>query len=148
MADYAILWYVWDMEKDHKIKNYIDSIAYCGLVCQLCHKREMCDGCRQGGNACLRNCAIAGCYQKSCCLARGISGCFECDDLIACQAGIYASDNPKVKAFAICIQEDGKERFVEYVSRNMEHGWSVEKGGNYDYRSVEEVLSMLRNGKV
>jgi hypothetical protein len=51
-----------------------------------------------------------------------------------------------VKAFAICIQEDGMDQFIEYVIRNSAKGLSVEKGNDYDGKAIPEVLELLRSG--
>ena len=133
----------------NKNDEYINSLAYCGLICDLCFNRDKCDGCKKVNNACERNCSVKGCYQKNCCLNKGLNGCFECKDIYKCEEGIYSLGNfSKVKAFAICIKEDGQEKFIEYVLRNMEKGWSVEKGKDYDNKSIKEVLTMLRRGKI
>ena len=135
------------MTDKSKKDNYFKSIAYCGLICDLCFRRNECDGCRQINNICERNCSIDGCYQKNCCSDKKINGCWECDDIYECSEGIYsAGDFSKIKAFAICIKEDGPERFIKYVLKNMETGWSVEKGRDYDGKTIKEILSMLRSG--
>jgi hypothetical protein len=53
----------------------------------------------------------------------------------------------KIKAFAICIKEDGKEAFIEYIIRNMKSGLIVEKGQDYDNKKIEDVLQLLRKGR-
>jgi len=50
----------------------------------------------------------------------------------------------KIKAFSICIQEDGMDYFINAVVSNMKKGLSVEKGKDYDGKKIDEVLEMLR----
>jgi len=51
----------------------------------------------------------------------------------------------KIKAFSICIREDGIDSFINSVIVNMKKGLSVEKGKDYDGKSIDIVLKMLRN---
>ena len=119
----------------------VDSLAYCGLICALCFRRAKCSGCKKTNNNCAANC-----YQKGCCLNKNLNGCWECVDIYKCQEGRYSlSNSPKVKAFAICIKEDGANQFIKYILRNNKKGWSVKKGENYDDKAIPEVLSMLRD---
>ena len=130
------------------IETLCGSIAYCGLVCRLCFRAGECDGCKTARNACDRNCADEGCYQKKCCTEKGIEGCWLCPDIRSCDKGIYFAGNmSKIKAFAICIREDGKRNFIRHIVKNTKRGWSVEKGKDYDDRTIDEVLLMLRKGK-
>lgn len=123
----------------------IASVSYCGLICALCFQGSKCKGCKSANNQCPEDLSDAGCYQKGCCQKRGYAGCWECDRLRDCVEGIYAlGDMSKIKAFAICMREDGIPYFIERVLANMERGLSVEKGKDYDGKPVSEVLRMLR----
>lgn len=125
-----------------------DSVACCGLICRLCFLAARCGGCRMGRNLCDQDCSDAGCFQKKCCTSRRFEGCWQCGHLAACTEGIYRDgDFSKVKAFALCIQEDGLDAFVGHVLRNRERGLSVEKGKDYDGKSVGTVLRLLRTGQ-
>lgn len=127
-------------------RDLVAGIAYCGLICPLCFLADKCDGCKANDNRCDRNCSDEGCYQKKCCEGKGIEGCWQCDDIAACEEGIYSQgDHSKIKAFAICIKEDGADSFIRNILRNMEKGWSVEKGRDYDGKSVAQVLAMIRD---
>ena len=129
-----------------KHKELLDSIAYCGLVCRLCFLSEKCDGCKTQRNNCDRNCSDAGCFQKKCCESKNFSGCWECNEIYTCENGIYSLGKySKIKAFAICIKEDGKEAFIENIVENMKRGWSVEKGTDYDNKTIDQVLKMIRD---
>lgn len=124
----------------------IDSIAYCGLICKLCFLANKCDGCKALNNICDRNCSDNGCFQKICCEKKEIDGCWNCENIYTCENGIYSLGNlSKIKAFAICIREDGKDLFINNIIKNMEKGWSVEKGKDYDNKTISEILSMIRD---
>ena len=126
----------------------IESIAYCGLICRLCFRAHECSGCKSAVNLCDHNCADAGCYQKNCCEQHGYAGCWECTKLANCMKGIYSlGEISKIKAFALCIQQDGIEAFAQYVLDNEKRGLSVEKGKDYDGLPIPQVLNKLRTGK-
>ena len=79
-------------------------------------------------------------------MSKGYEGCWECSELYSCEKGIFSAANmSKIKAFSICIREDGIAAFIANVTRNMQKGLSVEKGKDYDGKTIEEVLKLLRN---
>ena len=122
-----------------------ESVAYCGLICRLCFMAEKCDGCKADINLCEKNCSDEGCFNRNCCESKGINGCFECSEIYSCTKGIFSlGDMSKIKAFSICIREDGIDSFISSVVSNMKKGLSVEKGKDYDGKKIEEVLKMLR----
>ena len=122
-----------------------ESVAYCGLICRLCFLADKCDGCKTDINLCEKNCSDEGCFNRNCCEAKGIKGCYECSELYSCTQGIFSlGDMSKIKAFSICIHEDGMEFFINSVVSNMKKGLSVEKGKDYDGKKIDEVLKMLR----
>lgn len=124
------------------------SIAYCGLICRLCFRAAECDGCKTARNLCAHNCADEGCYQKECCRVNGLEGCWQCAELAGCEQGIYSlGEYSKVKAFALCIQQDGMDAFTRCVARNQSAGLSVEKGRDYDNLPIPQVLALLRGGR-
>ena len=127
----------------NEIKN---SIAYCGLICKLCFLASQCDGCKTENNKCDKNCSDTGCFQKICCENKKYNGCWECEKIYECNEGIYNLGNmSKIKAFAICIREDGVEEFIKNIIRNIEKGLRVEKGKDFDNKEIKEVLKMIRN---
>jgi hypothetical protein len=136
---------------DHQLlqpNELIESIAYCGLICRLCFRAHECSGCKSAVNLCEQNCADAGCFQKNCCEQSGYSGCWECAELEDCTEGIYSLGNmSKIKAFALCIRQDGIEAFAQDVLQNERRGISVEKGKDYDGLPISQVLEKLRTGK-
>ncbi len=122
------------------------SVAFCGLICRLCFMADKCDGCKTDNNLCEKNCSDEGCFNRSCCESKGLKGCYECAEIYACTRGIFSlGDMSKIKAFSICIREDGIESFASSVVANIKKGISVEKGKDYDGKSIDEVLKMLRN---
>ncbi len=124
------------------------SVAYCGLICRLCFRADRCDGCRSAGNRCERNGSDEGCFQKACCETNGYPGCWACADLERCTEGIYRDGaRSKVRAFALCIRQEGLEAFVGHVLRNRQAGLRVEKGGDYDGLPTDAVLRLLRSGR-
>ena len=132
------------MVKQHD--ELLGSIAYCGLICKLCFLADKCDGCKTVNNTCERNCSEQGCYQKKCFENKKIEGCWQCEDIYSCENGIYELGKySKIKAFAICMKEDGKEYFITRIIENIKKGLSVEKGKDYDYKTISEVLGMIRN---
>lgn len=123
-----------------------DKIAFCGLICEMCHLAGKCDGCKSARNNCGKHLSDAGCFQRKCCMQKEINGCWECDEF-PCDRDMYSADNdPKVKAFAHCIKEDGVEKFLGYVDRNKKMGLDIRFQGNYDFKTESEVLALLRNG--
>jgi RimJ/RimL family protein N-acetyltransferase len=125
----------------------IASIAYCGLICRLCFRAHECDGCKTANNRCDRNCSDEGCFQKQCCAKKGLAGCWECAELPFCSEGIYsAGDTSKIKAFALSIREDGAETFVKNITACRARGLNVEKGQDFDNRSVANVMTLIRKG--
>ena len=132
------------------IKN---SIAYCGLICQLCSLGGECD-CREE-NHCGKRLSPEGCFQYDCCNSNGLNGCWECS-LAPCDKGMFEPNNAKrissrtkIRAFITCIKEDGIDRFAEYILRNVENGIVYHRNGiygDYDLATEEEVLMLLRTG--
>jgi len=128
-------------------KEIIDSIAYCGLICKLCFKADECAGCKSAKNNCGKHLSESGCCQRKCCIDKNINGCWECE-AFPCNKDMYSdSHDGKIKAFAMCIKEDGIEQFVDYVLENSRRGLDVRMNKDYDFKSEKEVLQLLRAGK-
>ncbi len=132
------------MDRDRIIK----SIAYCGLICELCHQANECDGCKSKKNNCGKHLSEAGCFQRMCCIEKRIDGCWECDNF-PCDKDMYSkSHDPKVKAFAQCIKEDGVENFINCVLKNKKRGLDIKYQGDYNFKNETEVLTLLRKGSL
>lgn len=129
-------------------KQIAESVACCGLICYLCQPSDKC-GC-QANNHCGKRRSPEGCYQYDCCSAKGLRGCWECPGA-PCGKDMLADGKVKTRAFITCINEDGMERFSEYIVRNAENGVVYHRDGiwgDYDLDSEEAVLKLLRTGSL
>lgn len=117
----------------------IDTVAYCGLVCGVC--LGGCD-CRAAPKP-ESDHALGYCYQRRCCIEKGLDGCWECESF-PCGEGYFAADDEwrgLCVGLVQCIKEEGLERFVRLVRSNL--GEDVPYG-EYTGKSVNEILSILR----
>lgn len=130
------------------IDNITSSVGYCGLICELCHLSDKCDGCRSNKNCCGRHLSESGCYQYNCCIDKKINGCWECEDS-PCDMDMFSNTHDiRLRAFICCAREEGIKKLVEYVVKNQENG--ILYGHNKDYDNLENeevVLKLLRTGK-
>lgn len=132
------------LNKVKSISQIADSIAYCGLVCKLCHFADNCDGCRSENNCCgLRNTA-EGCYQYNCCTEKGIDGCWECD-IAPCNKEMFSeSHDVRLRAFIQYIKANGKDKLAERLYFNMQNGIYYGHGKDYDgLGSIDAVIKKL-----
>ena len=128
----------------------VDPIAYCGLSCDHCFLGEWCGSCRTPYNACsYATCSPDGvCPNAACCRARGIDGCYECDELEGCKRGFYANgdDVNAIKAMALFIRRHGKRALCAALDRlHQEHDFQkVQEVLGYD---IEEGLKILEENR-
>jgi hypothetical protein len=136
---------------EDRILKIVQSIAPCGLVCALCWERE--EGCPTcTGAEREQDIPCGGCKQRRCCAEKGLSGCWECDEL--CQEGMFdpASHGPRLRAFVRCIREDGAVQLARYLVENEAEGLfyhtdKIHFTGDYDKPETEEaILALLRFG--
>lgn len=129
-------------------KEIAGSIAYCGLVCSLCHLAADCGGCRSQTNCCGNHTSEQGCHQYDCCIRNGYDGCWECDDF-PCGKGMFADGHDvRLKAFVRFIAMEGKERLAELISQNADKGIYYGHGKDYDgLENEESVIRLLVTGK-
>ena len=122
----------------------IDSIAYCGLVCGRCHLRMECDGCKNTASLCARS---EVCFQRNCCLQKGLQGCWECAEF-SCGKDIHGpTHDPRIRAFVAFIKAEGAETLVDCLLRNEERGIHYGHNRHYDGKgSEEEVIRLLKIG--
>ena len=93
----------------------VDSIAYCGLVCGLCHLKEECDFCKNTASLCARS---EVCYQRNCCVKRDLQGCWECAGF-PCGKDMHGpSHDLRIKAFIAFIKVEGAEALVDCLLKN------------------------------
>lgn len=130
------------------VKEVANSIAYCGLVCKFCHLADTCDGCRSENNCCGRHLSQEGCYQYTCCVERGLDGCWECEDF-CCGKDMFSDFHDiRLRAFVRCVKEEGVDKLAEYLLENQKNG--IYYGHQRDYDglvSEKAVLKLLRAGQ-
>ena len=122
----------------------VDSIAYCGLVCGLCHLKEECDFCKNTASLCARS---EVCYQRNCCVKRDLQGCWECAGF-PCGKDMHGpSHDLRIKAFIAFIKVEGAETLVDCLLKNEAQGIHYGKGRDYDdKKSEDEVIRLLKTG--
>lgn len=123
------------------------SIAYCGLLCDLCNPYGGCN-CKSDNNSGKRL-SPQGCYQYTCCVEKGIKGCWECADS-PCGKDMLAPNKIKMRTFVRCIKEDGIDKFISCIVYNKKQGIIYHKTGafgDYDLKTEEAVLQLLRRTK-
>ena len=111
-----------------------DPIARCGLSCNHCFLKEWCGGCRTAYNICSDACRYPGrmCPNTSCCMEKGIDGCFECDALVECKKGFYEYDDVNaIKAMSLFIRKYGKKELLKTLDRLHKE---------YEFEKIQEVL--------
>jgi hypothetical protein len=123
-----------------------NSIAYCGLVCKLCHLAATCNGCKAAQTNCRKYLSEEGCFHRDCCVRKNIDGCWECDEF-PCERDMFVGKTKgEIRGFCTCIKEEGKSKFIEYLVRNMKNGIKYGIAG-YGSLSEKQVLDLLRRGK-
>jgi len=111
------------------------SVAYCGLICGICKNVEKgCIGCRSGGGD-------DDCYQRNCCLKKGISGCWLCDGF-PCDMGYFADEAwaGLCKGFVQCIKAKGIEELVQLARTKL---GEVIEYGDLRFKTEEEIVVAL-----
>jgi hypothetical protein len=97
----------------------VESIAYCGLVWGKCHLSQWCDGCKNTAKLCERS---AVCFQRNCCIQKGLNGCWECSDF-PCYEDMHGPGHDlRIRAFVSFIRSEGAEALIDCVLRNEERG--------------------------
>ncbi len=98
------------MNCEQYIKRIAASVAPCGLVCELCSERSHCKGCNFSMADEIECC----CYQKKCCVEKGIKGCWECGDF-SCGRDMHdvSIHGVRLTAFVRFIKENRLKKFAE-----------------------------------
>lgn len=115
------------------------TVGYCGICCGTCvHAtvdREGCSGCRNRGGA-------KDCYQRSCCVAKGIEGCWQCEDF-PCSNGFFGDD--AWKGFCIgcseIIKELGIHKYFKLVREKLGECVEISK---YRFKTAQDIATILR----
>ena len=118
-----------------KARKGVDPIAYCGLSCNHCFLKDWCGSCRTPYNTCsYATCSPDGiCPNAACCRGKGLTGCWECEDLGSCKAGFYGNGNDgnAVKAMGLFIRKYGKKELQSVLDRLHE---------KYDFQKIQEII--------
>lgn len=114
----------------------VDPIAYCGFSCNHCFMGQWCGSCRTEYNGCsFAMCSSdKKCPNVRCCQEKGIDGCYECEELEACQKGFYNPKNDSAnaaKAQAMYVRKHGKKEFLKTHDRLHK---------KYDFGKTQEML--------
>ena len=129
------------------VKDTVQNMGYCGLVCTLCHEADKCAGCKSDNNCCGRHLSEKGCFQFDCCVKKGINGCWECKDS-PCDKDMFSEHHDvRNRTFVKVAKNEGIEKLSEYVVRNQKKG--IMYGWNKDYDNLgneEAVIDLLHNG--
>ncbi len=136
--------WIMHIEAMQRIKNQlcrqarkgVDPVAYCGFSCNHCFLAEWCGSCRTAYNTCsyAKISPDGICPNAACCQAKGIDGCYACDDLEACEVGFYTPSNDgaqAAKAQAMYIRRHGKKAFLKTHDRLRQ---------KYDFARTQELL--------
>ena len=125
-------------------QELVDSIAYCGLVCGMCHLSSECDFCKNTASSCTKRDA---CYQRTCCIQKGLRGCWECDEF-PCGKDMHAPPHDlRIRAFVAFIKAEGAETLIDCLLKNEANGIHYGLGRDYDGKNSEdEVIQLLREG--
>ena len=114
----------------------VDPVAYCGFSCNHCFLAEWCGSCKTEYNTCSFAICSEGriCLNVKCCKEKALDGCYECDELQACEKGFYVPSNDganAAKAQALYIRKHGKRDFLKVHDRLHE---------KYDFQKTQEIL--------
>ena len=122
----------------------ISSVAYCGLICKLCHLADECDGCQATANKCSAHAEREkGCYHRSCCIRKGLRGCWECSEFPCEQHMFSGPTRGELIGFCRYIKSDGLARFIDAILANDRKGIPYGKI-SYGDKTDMEVIAMLQ----
>jgi RimJ/RimL family protein N-acetyltransferase len=121
----------------------VNSIAYCGLICRLCHLSDKCDGCKSD-SGCEE---WKDCVHRKCCIEKNINGCFECEEA-PCDKKMFANGHDiRIRAFIKFMKKEGPEKLIECLIDNEKKGLKYGYQKDYDFKESEaEVIDLLING--
>ena len=117
------------------------TVAYCGLVCGVCRNavEKRCAGCRNGGGN-------KNCYQKKCCVEKGLDGCWQCEEF-PCDNGFFADSNKMWRGLCVgsaqCIQDYGLEGYVDRMVSRLGNDVDYLE---YKFKDIQEIKSVLCGG--
>ncbi|MEG0741309.1 MAG: DUF3795 domain-containing protein [Clostridia bacterium] len=103
----------------------LNPIGYCGHHCDYCFLGQWCGGCRSGYHCCALSTMYDDgvCPNVACAQGRGLDGCYECEDLLACKKGYYQKEDEYVaKATALFIRRHGSQEYTNALKRAINDG--------------------------
>jgi len=123
----------------------LNPIGFCGHHCDFCYAPKWCGGCRSAYNVCsfATICPDGVCPNVACAQARGLDGCYYCDDLPACEKGYFGRPSEYVaKATALFVRDHGEAAYTATLHAATASG--VKYPDAYDGTgSVEGALELL-----
>lgn len=124
--------------------NYYEKkdIGLCGLGCVLCSE-EACPGCKARGCKEVDNCTV-----YKCALAKGLDGCYQCEDF-PCDEGMLKGI--RNRAFNRYAREFGKQALLNRLQDNYDNGIVYHRPGGLtgDYDSLgteDEIMQLIQFG--
>jgi len=126
-------------------------IAYCGLACIVCSRKDTCCGCHDDGCT-----GKNWCKNYNCCREKKLNGCWECSEF-PCEGSEsnYSGftnmfDNMRIRAFAEFAKKHGEDELVSCLFRNEKNGikyhYEGELTGDYDKaQTEEEIIHMIKS---
>ena len=119
-----------------EVKTTISPYAACGLHCDYCFLTQWCGGCRSACNMCAYATLSEDniCPNLSCSKAKGLDGCYQCEQIMECDKGFYCAESDganAAKAMSIFMGKHGKEAVASVLDKLHE---------KYDFKKLQEVL--------
>jgi hypothetical protein len=129
----------------YEVEKIENSIAYCGLICKMCHLSSTCQGCKSDFG-----CEEwKDCVHRKCCIEKNINGCWECEEA-PCDKKMFANGHDiRIRAFIKFMKEESPKKLIECIIENEKRG--IKYGYHKDYdlkKSEEEVIALLLEGAV
>lgn len=119
----------------------MQNIGYCGNHCTYCFFTA-CKGCRNE-DVCYSYAALFNskkCPNAVCCAAKGLIGCWECDNLEKCQIGFYCSGENDAKAYALFIKKYGHKTYTQTIEKLISKGYDYQK----QFKEINDVQKILK----
>ncbi len=123
----------------------VDPVSICGHHCDYCFMGQWCGGCRSEYNCCSFAELFENkvCPNVACADAKGLDGCYECDELDHCQKGFYKNtDECVAKATAMFIAKYGKEKYTQTLKKAIDAGVKYAESFN-ECGSPHKALELL-----
>ena len=123
-----------------------EKIAYCGHHCKFCFYKQ-CSGCRSDNPSCSYAELFEDkkCPNVTCCVIKGLTGCYDCAELSSCTYGFYSRKEEQVaKATAIFVQKYGLEKYDRALEKAIQEGIRYPEQFN-KLNTVQDMVQLLEN---